>query len=70
VKRAAKQLIERYYLKLGRDFHTNKLILKEVGEIPTKRLRNKIAGYATHLMKRLHAGQSIRGVSLKIQEEV
>jgi len=37
--------------------------------IPSKRLRNKIAGFVTHLMKRISRGSSIRGISLKLQEE-
>ena len=51
IKRAAKVLLEKHYLKLTNDFHINKRILSEVAKVPTKRLRNKIAGFATHLMK-------------------
>ena len=36
--------------------------------IQTKRLRNKIAGFTTHLMKRIQIGP-VRGISLKLQEE-
>ena len=36
--------------------------------IPTKRLRNKIAGFTTHVMKRIQRGP-VRGISLKLQEE-
>ncbi len=68
VKRAAKVLIEKYYTKMTGDFHTNKKILSEVSVVPSKRLRNKIAGFATHLMKRIQVGP-VRGISLKIQEE-
>ncbi|KAJ1384614.1 Ribosomal protein S17e [Sesbania bispinosa] len=50
------------------DFHTNKKVLEEVAIIPSKRLRNKIAGFSTHLMKRIHKGP-VRGISLKFQEE-
>ena len=53
VKKAAKVLIEKYYLKLTNDFHLNKKILSDVGRVPSKRIRNKIAGFATHLMKRI-----------------
>jgi small subunit ribosomal protein S17e len=56
VKRASKKLIEAYYSKLGLDFDYNKLIIKDVAQVESKRLRNKIAGYTTHLMKRLAAG--------------
>ena len=68
VKRAARDLIEKYYSKLTLDFHINKKILENVATVSTKRMRNKIAGFTTHLMKRIQKGP-VRGVSLKIQEE-
>ena len=40
-------MIERYYSRMTLDFQTNKKIAEEVAIIPTKRLRNKIAGFAT-----------------------
>ncbi|CAH2448025.1 40S ribosomal protein S17-B [Komagataella phaffii CBS 7435] len=68
VKRASKVLIERYYPKLTLDFETNKRLTAEVAEIQSKRLRNKIAGYTTHLMRRIQNGP-VRGISFKLQEE-
>ena len=68
VKKAAKVLVEKYYSKMTTDFHFNKKILSEVGQLPSKRIRNKIAGFATHLMKRIQKGP-VRGISLKLQEE-
>ena len=68
VKRAAKVLLERHYGKLTNDFHINKRILSEVAKVPTKKLRNKIAGFATHLVKRIQRGP-VKGISLKVQEE-
>jgi small subunit ribosomal protein S17e len=65
VKKSAKVLIEKHFSKLGEDFHLNKKVLSEFGEIPSKRLRNKIAGFATHLMKRIQVGP-VRGISLKL----
>merc|ERR1711943_63407 len=50
------------------DFQTNKKICDEVASIQSKRLRNKIAGFLTHLMKRISRGP-VRGISLKLQEE-
>ncbi|MFS7896926.1 putative ribosomal protein S17e [Helianthus anomalus] len=50
------------------DFHTNNKILEEVAIIPSKLLQNKIAGFSTHLMKRIQKGP-VRGISLKLQEE-
>ncbi|CAG78223.1 40S ribosomal protein S17 [Yarrowia lipolytica] len=68
VKRASKVMIERYYPKLTLDFETNKRLADEIAVIPSKRLRNKIAGYTTHLMKRIQKGP-VRGISFKLQEE-
>ena len=68
VKRAARQLIEKFYPKMSLDFHYNKRVLDDVAVVPSKRLRNKIAGYASKLMKRIQKGP-VRGISLKLQEE-
>ncbi|GJQ66165.1 RpS17 [Trypoxylus dichotomus] len=57
VKKASKVIIEKYYTRLTLDFHTNKRICEEIAVIPTKPLRNKIAGFVTHLMKRLRHSQ-------------
>ena len=61
-------MIEKYYPSLTLDFQTNKRICDQVAIIPTKRLRNKIAGFTTHLMKRIQKGP-VRGISFKLQEE-
>ena len=68
VKKAARMIIEKYYPRLTLDFDTNKKICEEVAQIPSKRLRNKIAGFVTHLMKRIEKGP-VRGISFKLQEE-
>jgi len=67
-KRAARQIVEQYYAKMTLDFQMNKKIAEEVAVIPSKRMRNKIAGFATHLMRRIQRGP-VRGISLKLQEE-
>jgi ribosomal protein S17E len=68
VKKSARVIIEKYYSRLTLDFHTNKRVVDEVAEVPSKRMRNKIAGFVTHLMKRIQKGP-VRGISLKLQEE-
>uniref|UniRef100_A0A7S0VP61 40S ribosomal protein S17 n=1 Tax=Polytomella parva TaxID=51329 RepID=A0A7S0VP61_9CHLO len=68
VKKASRNIIEKYYGRLTLDFDTNKRVCEEVAVIATKRLRNKIAGFTTHLMKRIQR-HPVRGISLKLQEE-
>mmetsp|Transcript_12765 Transcript_12765/g.30260 ORF Transcript_12765/g.30260 Transcript_12765/m.30260 type:complete len:139 (+) Transcript_12765:103-519(+) len=68
VKKASRVIIEKYYNRLTLDFDTNKRICEEVAIIQSKRLRNKISGFTTHLMKRIQRGP-VRGISLKLQEE-
>ncbi len=60
--------MEKYYQSLTLDFQINKKFCDEIALIPSKKLRNKIAGYVTHLMKRIKKGP-VRGISLKLQEE-
>ncbi|CEG73609.1 hypothetical protein G6F70_003540 [Rhizopus microsporus] len=68
VKKASRVIIEKYYPRLTLDFQVNKRILDEVTIVQSKRLRNKIAGFTTHLMKRISRGP-VRGISFKLQEE-
>merc|ERR1712196_498995 len=68
IKRASRAIIEQYYGKLTKDFHFNKRIIDDIAIIQSKRMRNKIAGFTTHLMKRIEKGP-VRGISLRLQEE-
>lgn len=68
VKKSAKVIVEQYYSRLTLDFQSNKRLCEEVAVLPSKRMRNKIAGFVTRLMKRIHRGP-VRGISLKLQEE-
>lgn len=68
IKRSSKAIIEKYYGKLTTDFHTNKRIIDDVAIIQSKRLRNKIAGFTSHMMQRIQKGP-VKGISLRLQEE-
>ena len=68
VKRASKQVVEKYFAKLNRDFYANKRVVLDVTIATSKKLKNKISGYTTHIMKRLARGP-VRGISLKLQEQ-
>ena len=44
-------LVDRYERSLTTEFEQNKQFLNEIGLDVSKKLRNKIAGYITRLMK-------------------
>ena len=67
-KRAARKVVENHFSRLGKDFYVNKRVVLDVTLGTSKKLKNKISGYATHIMKRLARGP-VRGISLKMQEE-
>lgn len=51
VKRTARMLLEKYPDKFTTDFEHNKRVVGELLKT-TKRVRNKVAGYITRLVKR------------------
>ncbi|MCK5107890.1 MAG: 30S ribosomal protein S17e [Nanoarchaeota archaeon] len=52
VKRITKEILKHHKNKLKKNFEENKPIVDEVATIPSKKMRNVIAGYATREMKR------------------
>jgi len=51
IKNTAKMLLERYRDKFTLDFDHNKRVVKELLNVESKRVRNRIAGYITRLIK-------------------
>lgn len=49
VKRAARELIEKFPDKFTNEYEANKLGVNAVLRAPSKKLRNRIAGYVTRL---------------------
>ncbi|KAF7703936.1 40S ribosomal protein S17 [Cucumispora dikerogammari] len=68
IKKAAKEIVEKYYIKLDNDFYHNRLVVEDVSEISSNRLRNKVAGYVTRLFKRTSTG-AVKGLRIKKHEE-
>ncbi len=51
IRNIAKRIILKYFPILTKDFEKNKRILNEIADFPSKRLRNRVAGYITRLMR-------------------
>ncbi|MHA1269495.1 MAG: 30S ribosomal protein S17e [Candidatus Helarchaeota archaeon] len=49
IKRLSSDILEKYPDKFTTEFDINKLVLDEIAIVPSKSLRNKIAGYITRL---------------------
>ena len=50
VKRTARELLEKYPDLFTRDFEHNKRVVSKLIDVQSKKLRNQIAGYITHLI--------------------
>ena len=51
IKRVTLKLVKEHRDQFKEDFETNKGLVEKFAEIPSKKLRNIIAGYVTRLMK-------------------
>jgi small subunit ribosomal protein S17e len=51
VKRTARKLLEMYPDLFTEDFQHNKMVVSQLIETPSKKLRNQIAGYVTRLVR-------------------
>ena len=52
IKRAANRLVKEHKESFTKDFDDNKKLVVQYADIPSKKLKNVIAGYVTRLMKR------------------
>ena len=55
VKRVTNELIETYPGRFTTDFTKNKAIVEELSNVPSKKIRNVIAGYVTRITKKRQA---------------
>ncbi len=51
VKRTAKKLLSMYPELFTDNFEHNKMVVRKLVDIPSKKMKNRIAGYITHLVK-------------------
>lgn len=50
IKRIARELLEKYPTLFTRNFNHNKIVVSKLTSASSKKLRNQIAGYITHLV--------------------
>ena len=51
IKRISENLVKTYGDKFKEDFKENKQIVEQYADIPSKKMRNIVAGYVTRLVK-------------------
>jgi small subunit ribosomal protein S17e len=68
VKRTARDLMQKYPDKFIGDFEANKKAVSEVFALNQKRLRNRVAGYATRL-KRVEEARNALAATTEVAEE-
>ncbi|MGC8646976.1 MAG: 30S ribosomal protein S17e [Thermoplasmata archaeon] len=51
IKRVAREIVEKYPDMISEDFQKNKELVQKITNIPTKRVRNILAGYVTRYYK-------------------
>lgn len=68
IKRAARSVVERYFSRINTDFENNLSVVKDTTVTQNKKVRNQLAGYITHLYKRIQRGD-VKGVYIKSHEQ-
>ncbi|MFA4639779.1 30S ribosomal protein S17e [Pyrococcus kukulkanii] len=57
IKRVARELVDRYPNEFTTDFEYNKKKVQELTNVTSKKIRNRIAGYVTKLMRMKKEGK-------------
>ncbi len=52
IKNIAMELLKKYYDMFTNDFDQNKMLVQELTNIKSKRVRNRVAGYITRKINR------------------
>jgi small subunit ribosomal protein S17e len=69
VKNVARELIELYPDKFTTDFQTNKKVVESLAQVPSTKLRNRIAGYITRLVAIAQTSEAEEGEEGETVEE-
>jgi small subunit ribosomal protein S17e len=53
VKRVTRQLLEKFPNRFNKDFNENKKVMNEIADVPSKKIRNKVAGSIGRTLKHI-----------------
>jgi small subunit ribosomal protein S17e len=51
VKRVTRQLLEKFPNRFSKDFNEDKKVMNEIADVPSKKIRNKVAGSIGRTLK-------------------
>ncbi len=70
IKSIARKLLDLYPDKFSEDFEHNKKAVAELADIASKRVRNRVAGYITHVvkMRRVKAEEEKEEIAESVEE--
>lgn len=68
IKRASRSVIEKYFSRINTDFENNLSVVRDTTVTQNKKIRNQLAGYITHLYKRIQKGD-VKGIYIKSHEQ-
>ena len=51
IKRVTNELVKKHNTQFTKSFEDNKKLVSEFADVPSKKLRNTIAGYVTRIIK-------------------
>ena len=66
IKNIARELLELYPDKFTTDFEVNKKLVQMLTDIKSKKLRNRVAGYITHLVKIRAKAKEVEEAAVKV----
>ncbi len=69
VKKNALELVELYSDRFTTDFQKNKEVVESLAQIPSAKLRNRIAGYITRLVSNMQSEAAENETAESIDEE-
>jgi len=69
IKRVAKELVKRFPERFTINFEDNKKLVKELTNLSSTKVRNRIAGYITHLVTIMQPSETTGNIAAENETE-